>query len=124
MQSRAALVEDINRVRNAQDIKLEALGHGPSLEQQRAMALLAREHAHLARHDAHLGQGEAVARLDDFERETRCSRRPAPRGADLRGRMNATVAASPPVSGSGMPGASRRIAVTAALTRSASWSVA
>ena len=45
--SAAQIVEDINRVREDQNIRLEALGHGPSLEQQRAMALLAREHAQL-----------------------------------------------------------------------------
>src|ERR1700730_5876833 len=43
----AQIVEDINRVRTDQNIRLEALGTGPSLEQQRAMALMAREHAQL-----------------------------------------------------------------------------
>jgi hypothetical protein len=47
MQSRAALVESIVRVREDQNIRLEALGRGPSLEQQRSMALMAREHAQL-----------------------------------------------------------------------------
>jgi hypothetical protein len=35
MQSRAALVESIVRVRDDQNIRLKALGSGPSLEQQR-----------------------------------------------------------------------------------------
>jgi hypothetical protein len=47
MQSRAALVEDIVRHREDQNIRLEALGHGPSLEQQRQMADIAERHRQL-----------------------------------------------------------------------------
>jgi hypothetical protein len=47
MQSRAALVEDINHVRTAQQRELERLGSAPSLEQQRAMQLLAKQHKQL-----------------------------------------------------------------------------
>jgi hypothetical protein len=48
MQSRAAIVEDINHVRTAQQRELERLGgRAPSLEEQRAMQLMAREHRQL-----------------------------------------------------------------------------
>jgi hypothetical protein len=45
--SAAQLVEDINTVRNAQQRELARLGNAPSLEAQRSMALMAREHAQL-----------------------------------------------------------------------------
>jgi hypothetical protein len=68
--SRAALVEDIVRVRDNQNIRLEALGTGPTLEQQRAMQLLAREHRQLfADLELNLPQPGAQDRPRDYRVE-------------------------------------------------------
>jgi hypothetical protein len=66
--SAAQIVEDINRIRSDQNVRLEALGSGPSLEQQRAMALMAKQHQQLFQDlELNLPQLSATDRPHDFQ---------------------------------------------------------
>jgi hypothetical protein len=67
-QTAARLVEHINRVRTDQTIRLEALGHGPTLEQQRQMQALAERHQQLfADLEMSLPQPAAQDRPADYQ---------------------------------------------------------
>jgi hypothetical protein len=66
--SRAALVSDINRIRTDQNVRLEVLGHGPTLEQQRSMALMGRQHRELFQDlELNLPQPSATDRPGDYQ---------------------------------------------------------
>jgi hypothetical protein len=73
----AGLVEDIARVRSAQDRELARLGRGPTVDQQREMAAFAAQHREL---------------FADLEMTV-----PAPRGAASPAISNAMPARSSPL---------------------------